>query len=316
MDALISVIIPLYNSEKFMNKCIDSVINQSYKNLEIFLVNDGSTDGTLKLCKQYAIKDERIKIIDKQNGGAASARNVALDVCNGDYISFIDSDDWIEKNTYEFLLDEIKKECDLIIFTACDEYDNGLIKYKKRAQKKYLSQIDAITMINSFSNITNSPCDKIYKKSIFDDIRFPEGTICEDYYLIPNIVLKSKSIVYLPNVLYHCIQRDNSVSRNSSVKFEYIDASYKQKQFIDKNYPDISYVGNTAYVFANITIYNSIILNNKCLDKIDEIWNNSKKYKKDVYFNKNLPIKKKIQAFIFFNNLKLYNKIILKIKQK
>lgn len=108
-DDLISVIVPVYNVEKYLHKCINSILNQTYKNLEIILIDDGSTDNSGKICDEYALKDNRIKVIHKENGGLSSARNAGLDICSGDYIGFVDSDDYIAEDMYEYLYVNLKK---------------------------------------------------------------------------------------------------------------------------------------------------------------------------------------------------------------
>ena len=127
----ISVIIPVYNVEKYLKRCLDSVINQTYKNLEIILIDDGSTDKSGNICDEYAAKDKRIIVIHKENGGLSDARNKGLDICTGDYISFIDSDDWIENGFYEYVVNNVKDN-DLLIFDyyITNGKNSKWIKYK------------------------------------------------------------------------------------------------------------------------------------------------------------------------------------------
>ena len=137
---LISIIIPVYNVEQYLSRCIDSVINQTYKNLEIILIDDGSTDDSGEICDEYALKDNRIKVMHKQNGGVSSARNEGLDISKGNYIGFIDSDDFIEKDMYEFLYDLLtKNNCDI---SCCNKFifkDNKFIASKSFPKGNVLS---------------------------------------------------------------------------------------------------------------------------------------------------------------------------------
>ena len=130
---LISIIVPIYNVEKYLKKCIDSIINQTYKNLEIILVDDGSPDNCGKICDEYAKKDNRIKVIHKENGGVSSARNVGVENATGEYIGFVDSDDYIEKDMYEVLINNLKKEnADISIISNYEVYKNKIIENKKK----------------------------------------------------------------------------------------------------------------------------------------------------------------------------------------
>lgn len=319
MNKLISVIIPIYNSENYMKKCIESIIHQTYKNLEIILVNDGSKDKSLEKCEYYKRIDKRVVVVNKKNGGAASARNKGIDICKGSYISFIDSDDWIDLDTFEVLSREFCNDYDIIIFNSITECNNNQTINNKGSKRKYIMDSkEAIIKMNSYTGITNSQCDKLFKKELFDKLRFPEGTICEDYYIMPKLFSKSKKILYLPIWKYHYFVRENSTSRVSKINYEYVKASKEQKQLIDHKYSSISYIGNTAYVFSNILIYNSYILNDVELnfDTKKKIHDDLKMYRKDIIANKYLPLKKKIQALLYLGNLKIYNKLILKIKKK
>ena len=180
MEELISVIVPVYNVEIFFDKCMTSIVNQTYKNLEIILVDDGSTDKSGKKCDEWKEKDERIKVIHKENGGASSARNVGLEDVTGNWISFIDSDDYIEKTFLENLYNSAKENnADIAAggFKRITLYKEK-IKY---SEENFIS--DKKDMMRRFllnDGLSFAMCDKIYKKKLFDTIRFPEGKMNED----------------------------------------------------------------------------------------------------------------------------------------
>ena len=180
MKDLISVIIPVYKVEEYINRCIDSVINQTYKNLEIILVDDGSPDGCPKICDEYAKKDSRIRVIHKQNGGLSDARNVGIDNANGKYITFIDSDDWIPIDSINILYknlintkSEISSGCLLEVFS--DNRKN----YSNNDYEVY-SKIEGLKNLFLLHDISNSASGKIYDISLFDNIRYPVGKLYED----------------------------------------------------------------------------------------------------------------------------------------
>ena len=301
MGDKISVIVPIYNVEKFLEKCIKSIVNQTYKNLEIILVDDGATDNSGKICDEFSKKDKRIKVIHKINGGLSDARNTGIQAATGKYISFIDSDDWIEDDLYENIVKENVNDSDIITFGIFIDYDNGKTITKTPFEKEILDNKTGLIYLNSYKNIDVSACNKIYKKELFSDIVFPVGKYCEDYYIMYKIFDKAKKIMVLPYAKYHYFQRINSITKNKRVNMDYLYASKAQMEYINKNHPDISYIGKTNYVFANISIYNMKAIRGLLNNKFDkkELINECKKHKKDIIFNKYLSSKKKIQYIIF-----------------
>lgn len=178
---LISVIVPVYNVEKYLEKCVQSIINQTYENLEIILVDDGATDNSGKICDEFAKKDSRIKVIHKENGGLSDARNFGLDIATGKYISFIDSDDFVNKRLFEILHKEIIKNdydiafCDYFKFFENDNVDEEISNsYKILEHTKY-------SILNLYYDIGHKhekavvAWGKLYKSKFFKDIRYPKG---------------------------------------------------------------------------------------------------------------------------------------------
>ena len=189
-DILISVIVPVYNVEKYLDRCIDSIVNQTYRNLEIILVDDGSPDNCPKMCDDWAKKDGRIKVIHKENGGLSSARNAGLDICIGEYIHFVDSDDWLELSCIELLLDACVQNGALL--SVCGRY---IIVHEKRNIDKNFSENQIMSTSNFVSNMLvgkncdSSPCGKLYHKSLWVGIRFPHGRIYEDIAILYKLFL-------------------------------------------------------------------------------------------------------------------------------
>ncbi len=229
---MISVIVPIYNVEKYLSKCIDSIANQSYRDLEIILVDDGSTDSSGAICDEYAKNDNRIVVIHKQNGGLSSARNAGLDVANGEYIGFIDSDDYIHQEMYSKMLKSIKNEnADLCI--CCFEY-----VYENSEQAKIdVSPFDKastfskdeilLKMIGSSSDSVQyiTAVNKLYKREIFSELRFEEGRIHEDEFIAHHVYDKCQRVVQIPDKLYYYLQRGGSIT-NSRYSVKKLDAAY------------------------------------------------------------------------------------------
>ena len=184
MNELISIIIPVYQAEKYIERSLKSILNQTYKNIEIILVNDGSTDKSVEIIKKYMENDERIKLLNQTNQGAGAARNNGLDVATGTYIGFVDSDDWIEPDMYEYLYKIIKKEnadiaaCDFISTNRTDSKINNKEpeKLKSMNQEELMKFFFRVNGEKSFYAVWNM----LYKKSVIEGCRFPEGKITED----------------------------------------------------------------------------------------------------------------------------------------
>ena len=213
MLPLISVIVPVYNTGMYLERCLNSILNQTYQNMEIILVDDGSTDESPQKCDKYAHRDSRISVIHKENGGQSSARNVGLDVCSGDYISFVDSDDWIEPNMLSTLLEQLETyEASLAICGRYDAFENS----KERLIGKSLGknglfdacQILPQMIIGQLSDF--SVCDKLHRRDLWENIRFPEGEIYEDFAVMYKVVLTAKTAVLCDQPLYTYYHRSSS----------------------------------------------------------------------------------------------------------
>lgn len=216
---LLSVIVPVYKAEPYLKKCVNSIRNQTYRNLEIILVEDGSPDRCGELCEAFAAEDERIRVFHKENGGQSSARNVGLDNMTGEYVGFVDADDWIEPNMYQTLWELAQKTESQIAACGCSlDHANGKItyfnsQYPKETQATCYTMMQALE--ESFHNmrITYSPCDKLYHASVFSDLRFTEGKIYEDMEIIPKCIEKTDCVSYLPTPLYHYNLTETSTIR-------------------------------------------------------------------------------------------------------
>ena len=208
---LVSLIIPVYNVEAYLRECLDSVINQSYSNLEIIIVNDGSTDGSLNVCEEYAAKDERIRVISQKNGGLSSARNTGLDSAKGLYIGFIDSDDSVHTTFVECLMDAISESKSRI--AVCDfssdikqlaNMDNG---------KVILSSNEAVSGLLDDFGYKCFAWNKIYQRECFDGVRFPKGKLFEDIILMYEMFKKTDTIIYVKQPLYFYRMRKGSITK-------------------------------------------------------------------------------------------------------
>ena len=203
MNKLVSVIIPIYKVEPYLIRCLDSVVNQTYKNLEIILVDDGSPDKCPQICDEYAKKDNRIIVIHQENGGLSAARNAGLDICKGEYVSFVDSDDWVAKEYIEDLFNICQQENSEIAICNHIRVNDSQIPYEDNDLyiKSYRS-LDALNIL-----IYKAPDSfvvswgKLYKKELFNNVRFPLKQIHEDEFTTYQLFFYSKKISYIKNSL-------------------------------------------------------------------------------------------------------------------
>lgn len=216
---LISVVIPVYNVDKYLRQCLDSVIGQTYGNLEILVVDDGSTDKSAIICDEYATKDNRIRVFHTANHGLSAARNCAIDKAVGDYIAFLDSDDWLEPDAYTILLREaLNTGADIVHFRFYQEFVNST-RESSGSGNRFIVEGDSIfRALLLEKKVSDDVWDKFYKANLFKTVRYPEGRIFEDKATTYRLVRKSKKLVYLPDCLIHYRNRNNSLSNIHSMK--------------------------------------------------------------------------------------------------
>lgn len=243
---LISVIVPIYKVEPYLRRCVDSIVNQTYTNLEIILVDDGSPDGCPAICDEYAAKDSRIVVIHKENGGLSDARNAGLDICKGEYISFVDSDDWVADCFIEVHFKSIldtNAEISICNYIRTSSSYSATIKANE-VNKKVLSPTEAVKKLWSEEETTFvTAWGKIYKSNLWKEIRFPKGLIHEDEYTSYKLLYKAKKTVFINIPLYCYYQRPDSIMagvRPSSIRvlkarwerYEYFK-NHQEKKIVD-----------------------------------------------------------------------------------
>lgn len=313
----ISIIIPVYNCEKYIEKCIDSVICQSFKDLEIILVDDGSSDRSGEICDEYLKKDERINVIHKMNGGLSSARNAGINIAKGRYIGFVDGDDYIEKDMYELLYKNICEfDADISMCGVYDKYNGIVCENKNVMDRCVLDNITAfrITLESKFMSV--SAVNKIYKREIFNKFKYPEGKIYEDAFLTPIIIFNSKKIVYDPSPKYYYVHRKNSITTNNFKNSDLfiIEAYEKHLKFVRKNVPQLEKQAIFRYLWAHMVVIDKIIMSDNFSRNIfyKKIFNKLKKNIIKIILNPFFTKKRKLFCLILIINPEIYKMILLK----
>ncbi len=240
MKDLISVIVPVYKTENYLCKCVDSILAQTYTNLEIILVDDGSPDNCGKICDEYAAKDSRVKVIHQKNGGLSAARNAGLDIATGEYIGFVDSDDYIAPDMYEKLYNAlVSNEADMSI---CNHQKVGIKLFFDDNEMPLLTEVisEQDAMRKQYECLNCSivvAWSKLYKRVIWNDLRFPSGKIHEDEFVSFDVFYKCKRIAIISDKLYcYYIRADGIIGKeNGSIHPDYFDALYLRSELIQKN---------------------------------------------------------------------------------
>lgn len=282
--SLISVIVPIYNVEKYLTRCLDSIENQTYDNLEIILINDGSTDTCGKICDDYAHRDKRIKVIHKENGGLSEARNVGLNVMRGDYVTCIDSDDFISNYYIENLWKALNfGKCDIAISSFINYYEGDKIPAPFLVQKNEINVLNREELYKHLlyqDGIDISAYGKLYKAELFDNVRYPVGKLYEDILTTYRLLERVEKIAYIKNVDYYYFQRSTSISKTSFSEKK-MDAVNNMKEFVDYivlNYPELKNAANCRY-FSTVCNILFLIDGDRFKEQRIYLWNEIKKYR-------------------------------------
>lgn len=240
----ISVIVPIYNVENYLARCVDSILAQTYGNLEIILVDDGARDSSGGICDQYAAKDSRVRVIHKENGGLSSARNAGIEAASGEYLSFVDSDDWIEPDTYEHMLGLLRKYGAKLACAGRYDVDGstgertlGLCPPKEEV----IPAEELVGRIFLWDNCDSSACDKLFHRSLFETYRYPVGVVSEDVSVMYRVILGAGRAVLCDKPVYNYFHRPDSISTASISEktFHYSRHTAKIYEDIRENHPNI-----------------------------------------------------------------------------
>jgi len=316
---VVSIIVPIYNVENYLERCINSILNQTYSNLEIILIDDGSKDNGSKICDSFAKKDNRIIAVHKENGGLSDARNYGLKMATGKYICFVDGDDWIEKDMIEvFLFQLIKNNADICIgrrFRSNSFNEKKIEKFRTYPKNKILDKEQGLKYLMSFTGYDMSVCDKMFKKELWSKIEFPYGKTCEDSFTTYKVFANSNKSVYLHQGMYNYFYRENSISRNSKVNETVIEANEEQLDFIRSKLPNLIVEATSSYLTSIISVENEYLNRNVSWKEHEKYVAIAKKNLKIALKNNNISNIKKMQFIIFCFSKRIYKIIYLLLKK-
>ena len=270
----ISIIVPVYKVEQYLSRCIDSILNQTFQDFELILVDDGSPDNCGEICDIYALKDNRIKVIHKENGGLSDARNVGLEIAAGEYISFVDSDDVVHPQMYTRLYDLIQRtgaeiaQCEYVRFDKEIEFQS----LSEGAEEIICTNVEAIDLLIESNKLVPPVWNKLYKKELFSNIRFPKGKIHEDEYTTYKLFYAANKIAYIDLPMYYYFINNSGIMRNLNIehKFHWIEAIEERNLFFQSCGLESLYQKSSEKLFFHLLKTRYIILRNKRVDNRED----------------------------------------------
>ena len=298
---LVSIIVPIYKVEKYLDKCIESIVGQTYKNLEIILVDDGSPDNCPAMCDLWAQKDGRIKVIHKPNGGLSSARNAGLDISCGNFVMFVDSDDWIDESTVQSLL-SIGEDADIIMCGFSVEYEDGTTFQENSGNKR----LEGSDILGEFilDNIRPEACGKLYRLDLFSETRFDETIkYAEDLDMNYRLMKKASKFISTDEGFYHYIRRAGSITSTDMTVGYKITARFVEESKCNGELYEKSICRHARILFATLSRLLSSDASVSGGKEIsctysEKIFEEIRKYEKYIMKNRYLSIKYKISVII------------------
>lgn len=310
----VSVIVPVYNVEKYLEKCLDSLINQSLKDIEIIVVNDGSPDNSQEIINKYIKKHKNIKSFIKENGGLSDTRNYGIKQASGEYLSFVDSDDYIDKTMLEKMYKKAKKDdLDIVVCNSVNVYDSGV-----EVEIKNLNYSD--DLVKNYLISPPMACTRIYKKSLFDKIKFKKNIFYEDLELTPKLAKFTKNIGFIDEGLYYYYQRTGSIMKQNKFNtrlLDIFDVLDSNKKVLMKEYPEeIEYMYITHLLRTGTLRFLEYSNGKELIDRIVKIIKeNFPNWKQNKYYLKSSKKLKLICLFAYYKQIILL-KLIKKITNK
>lgn len=311
---LVSVIIPVYNTEKYLKRCIQSVKEQTYTDVEIILIDDGSTDFSGVICDEFAKDDVRIKIIHKENEGLSSARNIGMEIAMGEYLAFLDSDDYFSTDCIRKMLEMCtQNDADIAIAKMMNitEYTNEELKFEQIEELQILSKEEAIEASLYQVLYSCTTPGKLYKKSVLDEIKFPVGRLSEDLATCHLILNNAKKVAYTNSYLYFYRQHSSSIMHVfNSRRVDALEWACRIESFCMSEYPSILTAAKCRTFNVAVHLILDLPNHSEFHDLyFKQIWNEVKRTRIQTIVNKKVRFREKAAAILSFGGEKLLRKI-------
>ena len=323
----ISIIVPVYNCEKYISNCINSILEQSFKDFELILVDDGSSDRSFEICESFAKKDNRVRAIHQPNSGVSRARNRGLDEAKGEYIGFVDGDDCVDKEMYKRLYKNLAdNNADISICGIV----NYFLKKNGITEKVRQSQVDGFWIFSGEQALKEAlqsrlysvnPVNKLFKKELFDKLRYPGGKISEDAFLIPVVISKAGKVVYDSKPMYYYLRRENSITTSnfSDRDWDVVEAYKNHLNMVSEKFPNLKKVAKFRYLWSYTYVIDKIMLSENFenyLRDFKKAFDFIKKNILEIIFNPYFSLKRKIAVMVLLINKKIYKKMIMTVNKR
>ena len=314
MEHTLSVVVPIYNVEKYIKQCLDSLVNQTLSNIEIILVNDGSTDNSEAICQSYAEHDSRVKLFSKPNGGLSDARNFGLQKVTSSVVGFVDSDDYVDLDMFEVLIElKQRSHAEIAVGGVKMAANDGDVYMVRAVQDELIAdRHDAMEELLKSKRITNSVCNKVFDISLFEQIEFPVGKLYEDEYVTYKLFDRAETIAMTNQVFYYYRSSPNSITHKafSEREFDRIYASQIKVDFIQQIYPDLVQYAQRYLVYDCVMAMSKMTKYKKSYDRLTR--DNIRKYLKCFLhgdYSKGTKVFAIIAAFSPYTAVWLYSRI-------
>ncbi len=313
----VSVIIPVFNVENYLEKCLESLLSQTFDDMEILLINDGSTDISGEICCEFSKKDRRIRVFNQKNSGVSVARNNGIELSEGKYITFVDSDDYVEEDMIEFLVKNLEEnDVDISTCGVCNCYitnDSIVKEYDKNPnQSGVINSKEALgeSLING--KVALFSCGKLYKRELFGDLKFPEGMIYEDVAIIPTLMTKIKSLHYSFAPKYYYIRHSKSItgSKFKEKDLDMIKANQKNFDLVKNCHEYAIKQAEFRLLWSYIHLIDKIICSDSDFPELNNMLELVKSRKYDILKNKYFTLKRKLMFVLMVINFRFYKKVI------
>ncbi len=323
----ISVIVPVYNCERYIEKCIRSILTQTFKDLELILIDDGSCDSSGKICEDFKLKDKRVKVIHEKNSGVSIARNVGINIAKGKYIGFVDSDDYLSTDMYESLYENLKQNnADVAICGIMNcflkESPDGKSKEERALQsntkeKGVLSGEEAFSEALKSQIFSVNPVNKLFAAKYLKEERFPANKTSEDAFLIPKILAKAERVVYDMEPKYYYVRHLGSITTSDFKESDWsvVEAYQEHLDVVKNEFPDLLEEAKFRYYWSYVYVLDKIIKSKSKVNARDykRAINFIKKNFKNIISNRYFSAKRKIAIFALMISEKIYKKLVMRL---
>lgn len=316
----ISVIVPVYKVEPYIHKCVDSILGQTFSDIQVILVDDGSPDTCGDICEEYAKKDERVQVVHKENGGLSDARNAGIPFAKGEYVIFLDSDDYVEKDMLEYLYTNIKKARADMATCGIYEVYKDRIEAQEEEEDFVCSGEEAFRCILRGHTIRGEIWNKLILKSCMEDLRFPKGRLYEDIYYTVDLMQRVKTVAVGTKPKYYYLHREDSITGRAyrPQLFDIIDGYTKNYRVVKKAFPALEKEAQCLWIWSRFIVLDKMLMEDdfRTLEGYKELKRFIRRHLFVILRNPYFQKKRKISAFVLFLNVRLYRRLVFISEEK